>query len=79
MALVVSSWAGFWYLWGRAFEYADTNRPVPTAVDTASNAFAVICALACIALVATAATTFRIGRRAYAAVSHGNPRRPGAL
>ncbi|MET9023485.1 hypothetical protein ABZV93_26280 [Actinopolymorpha sp. NPDC004070] len=64
MALIVLSWAGFWYLWGREFDYADTNRPVPTQVDTASNALAVVCALGCVALVGTTVTTFRFVRRA---------------
>lgn len=27
----------YWYLWGKAFEYADTYRPVPPGVDRASN------------------------------------------
>ncbi|MGW0230868.1 hypothetical protein ACWDWO_21355 [Actinopolymorpha singaporensis] len=63
MAVLVVSWVGFWYVWGKAFDYADANKPVPTAVDSTSNAFAGICALACVALVVTALTTLRSVRR----------------
>ncbi|MEQ4210406.1 hypothetical protein [Actinopolymorpha sp. B9G3] len=61
--LVALSWVGYWYLWGKAFEYADAFKPVPPPVDTARTTLAVICALASVALVTAAATTFGFAPR----------------
>ena len=33
----------YWYLWGKAFDYADTNAPVPPALDLASNLAIAVC------------------------------------
>ena len=37
------AWVTYWYLWGRAFDYADTYRPVPLALDRASNVAIAAC------------------------------------
>lgn len=31
------AFVAYWYAWGKAFDYADTYRPVPPPIDRASN------------------------------------------
>lgn len=42
-AVMALSWVTYWYLWGKAFDYADTYRPVPLALDRASNVAIAVC------------------------------------
>ncbi|MGH3987656.1 MAG: hypothetical protein ACRDTZ_10100 [Pseudonocardiaceae bacterium] len=37
-AVTVASFAAYAYVWGRAFDHADANQPVPRGIDLASNA-----------------------------------------
>jgi hypothetical protein len=37
MAVAALASVAYWYLWGKAFEYADTYRPVPPELDRASS------------------------------------------
>ena len=37
------AWFFYWYLWGKVFDYADTYRPVPLALDRASNIAIAVC------------------------------------
>lgn len=32
-SVMTAAFAVFWVVWGRAFEYADTDRPVPASLD----------------------------------------------
>ena len=34
-AVVALTWVTYWFIWGKAFTYADANRPVHVAIDTA--------------------------------------------
>lgn len=36
-AVMALAWVTYWYLWGKAFDYADTYAPVPLALDRAST------------------------------------------
>lgn len=36
-AFMMLAWVTYWYLWGEAFDYADTYRPVPVGLDLAST------------------------------------------
>jgi len=42
-AVMALAWVAYWYLWGKAFDYADTYRPVPPALDWASNVAIAAC------------------------------------
>ena len=42
-AVMAMAWVSYWYLWGKAFDYADTYRPVPLALDRASNIAIAVC------------------------------------
>lgn len=44
-AVTALAWIAYWYLWGKAFEYADadTYAPVPAALDRASNIAIAVC------------------------------------
>ena len=42
-AVMAIAWVTYWYLWGKAFDYADTYRPVPLALDRASNIAIAVC------------------------------------
>ena len=45
-AVMALAWVTYWYLWGKAFDYADTYRPVPPALDRASNVAIAACFMA---------------------------------
>ena len=53
MALV---WFTYWYLWGTAFDYADTYRPVPPALDRASNIAIAACFVLSVSVAALGAS-----------------------
>ena len=36
-AVAAMAFVAYWYAWGKAFDYADTYRPVPPPIDRASN------------------------------------------
>jgi len=36
-AVVAWSFIAYWFLWGKAFDYADANKLVPARLDLASN------------------------------------------
>ena len=55
-AVVAWSFVAYWFLWGQAFDYADTNKPVPARLDAASNVAMTLCSIASLALVVLAAT-----------------------
>jgi hypothetical protein len=57
MAVVAMTWWGFWYLWGRAFDYADAAAHVPSSVTTASSVLAAVCCVGCLVLAGTAAAS----------------------
>lgn len=42
-AVMMLAWVTYWYLWGQAFDYADTYSPVPVALDRASNIAVAAC------------------------------------
>ena len=42
-AVMMLAWVTYWYLWGQAFDYADTYRPVPVALDRASTTAIAAC------------------------------------
>ncbi|WP_155992777.1 hypothetical protein [Nocardioides sp. URHA0020] len=43
----------YWYLWGRAFEYEDTNyKPAPPALDTALSIAIGVCQASTLTLIA---------------------------
>jgi hypothetical protein len=56
--LMVASFVGFWIAWGRGFDYADANRPVPLSIDRAMNACFVLFVVFYSAFLVTALATF---------------------
>lgn len=42
-AVMALAWVTYWYAWGKAFDYADTYRPVPLALDRASDVAIAAC------------------------------------
>lgn len=63
-AVVGSSFIAYWLLWGKAFDYADANKPVPARLDLATNVAMTLCSIATLALVVLAATAVVAKRRA---------------
>ena len=63
-AVVAFSFIAYWFLWGKAFDYADANKPVPARLDLASNVAMTLCSIATLALVVLAATAVVAKRRA---------------
>ena len=61
-AVVALTWMTYWFLWGKAFNYADANRPVPVTIDTASNVSMVLCAISGVALAGTGIIAFSASR-----------------
>ena len=55
-AVMVLAWVTYWYLWGEAFDYADTSRPVPLALDRASNIAITACFLSSVLVAALGAS-----------------------
>ena len=62
-AVAALSFIAYWFLWGQAFDYADTNKPVPSRLDVASNVAMTLCSLASLALVVLAAAAVVAKRR----------------
>jgi len=62
-AVAALSFIAYWFLWGQAFDYADTNKPVPARLDLASNVAMTLCSIASLALVVLAATAVVAKRR----------------
>ena len=54
--IVAASWLGYWFLWGRGFDYADAYQPVPAAVDTGLSVTMTLAAVGTAALIVLAAT-----------------------
>ena len=50
------AWIVYWYLWGQAFDYADTYRPVPTALDRAAELAIAVCFVSTVVLAAFASS-----------------------
>ena len=50
--LMALAWLAYWYLWGKAFEYGDTYRPVPRALDRALNIAMAACFILSVAIAA---------------------------
>jgi hypothetical protein len=63
-AVFVWSFVAYWFLWGKAFDYADADKPVPARIDFASNVSMTLCSLAALALVVLAAAAVLAKRRA---------------
>ncbi len=55
-AITVLAWGAYWYLWGKAFDYADTYRPVPLALDRASNITIAACFISSVLVAALGAS-----------------------
>ena len=55
-AVMVLAWVTYWYLWGEAFDYADTYRPVPPALDRASNIAIAACFMSSVLVAALGAS-----------------------
>jgi len=55
-AVMMLAWVTYWYLWGEAFDYADTNRPVPVALDRASNIAIAACFMSSVLVAALGAS-----------------------
>lgn len=69
-AVMVLAWVTYWFLWGEAFDYADTYRPVPVALDRASNIAIAGCFMSSVLVAALGAS-----RLVVAWNSRGNPGR----
>jgi len=63
-AVMVLAWVAYWYLWGKAFEYADTNRPVPPALDRGSDLAIAVCCTASVMVAALGASRLVAASRA---------------
>ena len=61
--VVALTWVTYWFMWGKAFSYADANRPVPVAIDTVSNVSMVLCAVGGVALAGTGIIAFSTSRQ----------------
>lgn len=55
-AVMAIAWVTYWYLWGEAFDYADTYRPVPPALDRASNIAIAACFMSSVLVAALGAS-----------------------
>lgn len=55
-AVLALAWVTYWYLWGKAFDYADSYRPVPLALDRASNIAIAACCLSSVLVAALGAS-----------------------
>ena len=69
-AVMVLAWVTYWFLWGEAFDYADTYRPVPVALDRASNIAIAACFMSSVLVAALGAS-----RLVVAWNNRGNPGR----
>lgn len=69
-AVMGLAWVSYWYLWGQAFDYADTYRPVPLALDQASNIAIAACFTSSVLMAALGAS------RLAAAWNHRDKSRP---
>jgi formate hydrogenlyase subunit 3/multisubunit Na+/H+ antiporter MnhD subunit len=56
MVVFVVAFVRFWYFWGKGFDYADAEKPVPRSVNIAQDTAAAISVLACAALLLIAST-----------------------
>ncbi len=68
LALVLASvmavaFAVFWVVWGRAFEYSDTYRPVPASLDLAGDIAAIVFATSYVLFLLTAIAAWIRHRR----------------
>ena len=54
--IAATAFIAYWYLWGKAFDYADANRSVPTALDQASNIAIAVCLVASLSVAALGAS-----------------------
>lgn len=55
-AVMVLAWVAYWFLWGEAFDYADTYRAVPLALDRASDIAVTACFLSSVLVAALGAS-----------------------
>ncbi|MGH3986152.1 MAG: hypothetical protein ACRDTZ_02380 [Pseudonocardiaceae bacterium] len=56
--VMAGAFVTYWVLWGRAFDYADTYRPVPKSIDQASTIAAMVFAATLSLFLLTAIATF---------------------
>lgn len=54
--IVAASWLGYWFLWQRAFGYADAYEPVPAAVDAGEGVTMAVAAVGSVGLAMTTVT-----------------------
>lgn len=43
--VAATAFVSYWYMWGKAFDYADANRSVPPVLNQASNIAIAVCLL----------------------------------
>ena len=61
-AVLAVMWVTYWYLWGKAFEYADSHRSVPPALDRASTLLVALCFVLSLMVSALGASRLAIAR-----------------
>src|SRR5690348_3333189 len=61
-AALAISWVAYWYLWGKAFDYADNYQPVPLGLDRASTLLIVVCVLLSLLVSALGASRLAVAR-----------------
>lgn len=54
--VAATAFVSYWYVWGKAFDYADTNRSVPVALAQASDVALAACLLSSLVVVALGAS-----------------------
>jgi hypothetical protein len=61
-AVLAVTWVTYWYLWGKALEYADSYRSVPLALDRASTLLIALCFLLSLMISALGVSRLAIAR-----------------
>ena len=62
--LTTVTWLTYWFLWGKAFDFADSGGKQGWDVQGVTDAVSVVCASACAALLGTAVLAFQRSRGA---------------
>ncbi|HET8982141.1 MAG TPA: hypothetical protein VFN47_05610 [Pedococcus sp.] len=70
-SVMIVAFAVFWVVWGRAFEYADTYRPVPASLDLAGDIAAIVFAAAYVLFLLTAIAALIKRKRGKVQPTHG--------
>lgn len=71
-AALAVSWVTYWYLWGKAFDYADSYRPVPLALDRASTLLTALCFLLSLLVSGLGASRLAVARAERRLGSHSS-------